>query len=212
MGGNGLSITAERPEFDPDRHLYFHQGKRLPGFTEIATEMGIINFSKVPRHSIERAMHVGKAVHLACQFLDEGRLDPKSVSDEIAPYLEAYKTFKDDMGFMPIETEMPVANLEYRYACTPDRIGTFKANRKKPVIVELKKAGILPWHRCQLEAQALCVKPSPAKYLVQLRPDGKWKPYPCPDNTASYFRQVWLGAVQVWHFNHLTEDNLWRAN
>lgn len=199
-----------RPRYDAETHTYLHpwEDKRLPGFTEIAKDVGMQKFGAIPKDVLEHALMVGRAVHLATHYHDMGTLDISTVSDEIKPYLEAYVRFKEDTGFKVLETERPVANLEWGYACTPDRFGKMKG--QGDVVVELKKAMPQEWHHVQVEAQAMCFPGNPDKFLIQLLKTGKWKPHLATAQEKKRYRGLWLSAVSIYHFNHKGEKDLWR--
>jgi len=64
--------------------------------------------------------------------LDEDTLDPV-----IAPYLEAWRRFKRESGFVVERSEVPMASSVYRYAGKPDVIGNFPQANIKRAAVEL---------------------------------------------------------------------------
>ena len=207
----GVQVIAERPdEYRAGDHTYWKDGLRVPGFSEIAAAMGMVSFDRIPREVLMRARDVGQAVHMATQFHDEGRLDRSTVSPEIDAYLNAYLDFLESTGFQPVEIETPVMNVEYGYACTPDRVGTFRGHRSTLAVVEIKKAMIADVHHCQVEAQAICFKGSPSRNIIHLRPDGRWRPVPHDADVARYHRGIWLSAASVYHFNMKTKEDLWR--
>ena len=88
----------------------------------------------------------GRMIHLATALYDYGTLDESSLDYRIVPYLEAFKSYREQFPF--IETDYPDRNIEivlgdhvYDYAGTLDRND-----------IEIKAGKPEPWHRIQLAA------------------------------------------------------------
>ena len=203
-------ITVPRPAFRAEDHVYGWEGRRLPSFSEISGEAGLVDYSRVPPSQLQRAMWIGKGVHSAVELYDRNALDWSTLSPEIAPYLAAYRLFLNETGFEAWEVEQPVANLTYGYACTPDKVGTFRGARKDYGPLELKKAYHQDWHHGQRHAQQLCFPGAKDSWLVRLCADGRWKPIKAERNSAAYYRSLWLGAVQIYHYKHREDETIWR--
>lgn len=107
--------------FDDETHSYFLGDRRLIGVTEAIKEAGLQDFSKIDPSVLARAAERGKAVHLACHYLDDDDLEWGTVSAEIAPYVRAWERFKDDTGVILNAVESPRWNATYGFAGTPDR-------------------------------------------------------------------------------------------
>jgi len=58
----------------------------------------------------------------------------------IFPYLEAWRKFRKESGFVPEQIEPPMMSTAYKYAGTPDRIGELPG-RIKRAAVELHDDG-----------------------------------------------------------------------
>jgi len=71
---------------------------------------------------MEAGMRRGRAVHLATQYLDEGRLDPESVSQAIYGYVLAYKRFVAAVKPQMVLIEQPVVHQDFLFAGTLDRV------------------------------------------------------------------------------------------
>jgi hypothetical protein len=127
--------------FDPVKHEY--DGGRLPSVTQILDEVGLLRKDFYTIEGRER----GRAVHLACQFYDEGDLDLESVDGEINGYLAAYIKWRKETGTKPDWIEIPIGghHKNFAYAGTPDRIMTTRPRS----LVDLKTGAFQEWHRIQ---------------------------------------------------------------
>jgi hypothetical protein len=67
-------------------------------------------------------MERGRAVHLATQYYDEGRLDRNTVDPIIAPFLEAYIQWLGDAKPEIHLIEQPIYHNALEYAGTLDRV------------------------------------------------------------------------------------------
>ncbi len=198
-------IKYPAPDFESGPHLYSVGGKSIYGFSEIAKAMGIINYSAVPVHIRERAMAIGSAIHLGCEYWDRGTLDESSLSDDTRGPVDAWKDFRQCNKFEPIVIELPMQNQPYRYCCTPDRVGLLDG---KLTLVEIKTGEPQPWHMIQIEAQMLCLKKKMQKLIVQLKKDGTWSPHIIKDGykfckktvNERENRMIWLSAVSLYHW------------
>lgn len=120
-----------------EQHRYYFNGVRVPGVTTILRGK---NFN--PTAQMLAAMDRGKAVHLATQYHDEGRLNPESVAPELVPYFEAYLKFLAEVKPEIIHVEQMVIHHQLWYAGTLDRV--VKINGVEGVL-DLK-TGSAPMH------------------------------------------------------------------
>jgi len=120
----------------------------------------------------EYSRHRGSMVHLATHLDDTGELDEDSVDPVIRPYLEAWRRFKRESGFTVEYSEVPMMSTAYRYAGTPDVLGRFPENN------------------------------GPARAVVELHEDGKYKLVPFTDRRDT---NIWLSclAYHNWKANNL---------
>lgn len=107
-------------EYDDEGHIYTWKGRRLDSVTAVLRAEGFIDTTWFDDWSRDK----GTAVHLACHYddlecLDEGALDPV-----IVPYLEAWRRFKADTGWVTEVSEQPMMSSSYLYAGKPDAIGS----------------------------------------------------------------------------------------
>lgn len=122
-------------EFQEDGHLY--DGGRLESVTGILKAEGFIDTSFYTEEGRER----GSYVHLATHLDDMGELDESSLDPVIVPYLEAWRRFKRESGFIVERSEVPMVSTAYRYAGTPDVAGIFPRSSIRRAAVELHNNG-----------------------------------------------------------------------
>jgi hypothetical protein len=115
----GEEFRFEKP------HSYFLGKTRLIGVSEAIQSAGLNDFSMIKPEVLEHAAQRGKAVHIACHFLDEGDLDWATVTQEIEPHVRAWERFKNETGVELLEIETPRYDATLGFAGTPDRIVRF---------------------------------------------------------------------------------------
>jgi hypothetical protein len=125
-------------EYDGGRHIYRDElGFNLPSVTQILSSEGFINTQWYTEHGRDR----GAMLHLACHYDDISDLDEQSIDPQIKPFLDAYRRFKTESGFTVQQSEIPMCNLKYKFAGTPDKIGSFPHGKIDRAAVELHNDG-----------------------------------------------------------------------
>tara|TARA_R110000751_G_scaffold125443_10_gene227115 strand:- start:3990 stop:4586 length:597 start_codon:yes stop_codon:yes gene_type:complete len=168
-------------EFTEEGHLYKWNGEKVLSVTQ--TLEPLYAYSGIPDHIMKAASERGTAVHLACEYLDNGvEFD---ISPEIEPYLEAWKTFLIDSQFECELVESLLYHPLYRYAGAVDRVGQLPGKgrgKKRRAIIDIKTTVNLmptagPQLAAYLEAFNVNFKDMPAqdRYVVQLKKDGTFK-------------------------------------
>lgn len=184
--------------FDPERHAYILDGRVIPSVTQILTAEGIINGQWYTEDGRRRGGHV----HLALRYLDEGRLDEDSVTDEVRPYLEAWGRFLSETGFICLQIERPFVCEALGYAGTPDRVGWMDGGKILSVI-DIKTGSPEPWHALQTAAYAVGIGKRMAKrWSVYLRNDGNYRLVQYQDIDDI---NAWIGLVSIrnWKQKHM---------
>lgn len=182
--------------FSAADHTYRWNGDIVPSVTQCLKAAGVIDYSMIPQDVLQRASIRGTAVHLACQYFDEDRLDETTLDPEIANYLEGYKAFLLDTGFQPARIEERVYHPLHRYAGTLDRTGTLNGQL---VLVDFKTGIMLEGHRAQLAAYAMAL-PMPRRYRrfgLQLTGERSYKIHEFPIRDLARDFNVFLGALAV---------------
>jgi len=135
------SLLDAPVEFIADGHIYTDApvdgvGRVYPSVTTILKAEGFINTAYYDDWSRDR----GSMIHLATAYDDQGELDEETLDPVIIPYLEAWRRFRKESGFIPEQIEPPMMSTAYKYAGTPDRIGDLPG-RIKRAAVELHDDG-----------------------------------------------------------------------
>lgn len=192
-------IEFVSPVYRDEDHTYGLDGKKIPGFSEIAKAEGLIQFGGIPQSTLDHARDRGRSAHLACHFLDQGVLDRESVHPEIAGYLAGYEKFKKDHGVEVVLSEQPMANRTHWFACTPDKVGVLDGLN---AVVDIKTGVPAPWHGIQLAAQALCLPAGYKRFGLYLEKDGSYLLKAYTDRTD---RDLWVSTVNLhnWKFNNI---------
>jgi hypothetical protein len=162
-------LKGEGWEFDRGAHIYRAGGRIIPGATEILKDAG---FGYPPGN-----MEMGSAVHLATQYYDQNCLDPKSVTDDIYPYLLAWQKFRHEKKFKPDRIEQPNVNMALGFGATLDREGTWNEGKAR-VLIEIKKYAPTYFTGLQLALQDLTLPQVtlPRKRVaVELKSDGEFR-------------------------------------
>jgi hypothetical protein len=167
--------------FDEASHTYRVDGKRVPSVTQLLAPL--VDYSMVPRDVLERAQQLGTAVHKATELYDLDDLDDDGLSDELRPYLDAWKKFRAETGFEPITVERKLVHPVLRYAGTSDRTGLV---RQRVAVIDLKKMFVLGPHiGPQLAAYQELHRRDRLevvdRYALGLRPDGNYRLQPYTD-------------------------------
>jgi len=187
-------------EFDEQEHIYTVDGVLRPSVTQTLKEAGLID---VHWYTDEARLR-GKAVHAACQFLDEDDLDGDTVVPEYQGYVRAWETFKRETGFRISRDPDGHLLSEYRmyhpgfgYCGTLDRQGTIGKN---DYILDIKTGGPEEWHAYQLAGYSQCFSNALARkrLTVHLKANGRYttREY-APDRFASDW-QVFSASVVIW--------------
>lgn len=166
-------MSAGQLTFDEASHTYHFEGMPVPGVTELLKPLS--NFEGIPPDVLARKCDLGRRVHAACQFFDEGDLDEDSVEEDVAPYLAGYRKFLRESGVSVLVNEQRVLDPILMFAGTLDRV--FLLNGVK-WLVDLKTS----------IAKPLSVGAQTAAYLramgdasvthraaLRLKPDGTYK-------------------------------------
>jgi hypothetical protein len=95
--------TPDEVDFDPVPHRYSVGGTVWPSVTQILQHSGLIDFSHVPRATLDAARERGDAVHRAAHYFNEGDLDVADFEASFPtywPYLSSWISFRRDSGFV----------------------------------------------------------------------------------------------------------------
>jgi hypothetical protein len=180
---------------DRETHVYKLGETVLPSVTEILRGAGVVN----DQWWTDDGRWRGSQVHLACWYDDQNDLNEDDLDPALRGYVDAYRQFRADTGFVPTDIETPIYNDLLGYAGTPDRIGKISGN--KLCLPDLKSGASSKVTRYQTVAYAACL-PSPRKYVrmeIRLQKNGKYflQVYEPKDFNRDFER--WQAIVEVFH-------------
>ncbi len=107
-------------EFDPDAHVYKHDGRVVPSVTGIISSL--YDFRYVDPDTLSAAAEFGTAVHRACELRDLNTLDVESLSSPLVPYLAGWERFLSEMRVKVLQVEKQYLHRTMGYAGTIDRL------------------------------------------------------------------------------------------
>lgn len=178
-------------EFDEQTHTYTLEGKELPSVTTIMKACGLIDTTWFNEGATTR----GTYVHQATELLDKDDLDEASLDPALVPYVEAYRRFKQETGFVIDDIEKRVHNATYGYAGTLDRTGIFP-NDKIRSLIDIKTGQPAKWHGVQLAAYALCFGSEVLnRYGLYLSNTGSYKLERFKDRQDA---NIWLACLTLY--------------
>jgi hypothetical protein len=183
--------------FDEKEHRYFAGGIELPSVTTVLWYGGWLDYEFLSSEHRKACLARGRAVHLATQQEDEGRLVEECIATEVLGYLQAWRAFKRDYGFTPRLIEHRVCNMRYGYAGCVDRVGRTRSGNE--IIVDLKTGSIPAATNLQLAAYSGCM-PHPRallRHAVELHEDGCYRveAYPAGDFQRDF--RMFLTALDL---------------
>lgn len=191
--------------FDPQTHTYFLDGAQIPGTTDVLKEMRIVDYSFINQDTLQRAAKFGTAAHRATELSDQGVLDLESLSPPLVPYLEAWKKFREDFGFMPELIEYRSFHPLHKYGFTLDRIGKFlkSTHKGRRATVDIKTGIILPGFAIQTAAYEggynanYPRKKSDLRMTVRLKDDGTYQ-IEVHENKSDF--STFLSCLQLYRY------------
>ena len=109
-------------------HIGRYNGEIWPSTTQLLAEFKLIDYSMVPKETLENKRILGIRVDAGIRLLDECDLDEEHFNrsfPDAVPFLEAYRKFrvceKFDMADKKVER---LVSLKYRFHGQPDEWGT----------------------------------------------------------------------------------------
>lgn len=183
-------------QVDKETHRYTLNGETLISVTQVLECVGLLDTEWFTEWHRWR----GTAIHAACHYLDEGTLDWNTVDPRFTGYIAAYDQFKRETGFIPTAIEQHMYSWAWRFAGTPDRIGTLNGRR---VLIDLKNVSYSPAYALQTAGYAhLAGIPQGCRFTLHLKDDGQYKLRP---HTNLWDLDDFLAALRVtkWKMENL---------
>jgi hypothetical protein len=182
--------------FEQESHTYKWNGRPMPSVTQILRV--IENFSMVDPDLLEKARRFGSHVHLATDLFDRGELDEESLDANLLPYLNAYKKFLSETGFVVTHSEQRVYNARYKYCGTLDKRGTWK---NTTWVLDLKSGAVPRSVGPQVAAYQMACDEKPRKRLCLQLMRNCYKLHRCDDLTDW---SIFLSCRNIHQFNDRT--------
>lgn len=187
LKGTGMILT-----FDADKHEYRLGGVKIPSVTQIIADAGLYGDTS---HFTEYSRDRGSFVHKAIQLHLSGELDEDTLDPVIVSYLEVWKKFEVEAGYVSDECEAMLADAIYRYAGTVDHIGHLNGHF---CIIDVKTGGATPATGIQLAGYENLLKVGGAKrYALHLNAEGSYKLIEYKDRND---RNVFLAALALFYW------------
>lgn len=177
-----MIVDAAALHFDEATHTYTLGGRVLRSVTQVIKDAGLgPDFSMVPEDALERKRRIGIACHQACALWNERDLDESSVDPLCVGYVNAYKRFLVESGFVPTGWEQRLTDAELGFAGTPDVWGPLLHARY--IVIDLKNVATLDLRSIALQNAAYgrlltvndSVSAKAPRYALQLKPDGTYR-------------------------------------
>jgi hypothetical protein len=180
--------------FQEEGHIYRLGDEVLPSVTTVLKEAGLYNFSF---GGGEYHMDLGKYVHSATEYLDNGDLDEDALDDTIKPYIKAYKKFKAEAGFKIRINEQRLHHNAWLFAGTIDREGDICST---PALVDIKTGGEQLVTPVQLAAYRMLLDNADHKchraYSLHLKNNGTYTLKEAKDYMKN--RGIFLAALSLY--------------
>jgi hypothetical protein len=116
-------------EFDNENHIYRLDGSIIPSYSQIAKDLGLIDYSHVRQADLDWKAQVGQAVHTAIFLNNTGELDLDSLDEVVMSYFKSWLMFVElyQPKILTQYSEKPICSVKWRYGVTPDIIAEIKA-------------------------------------------------------------------------------------
>lgn len=187
-------MTIAGLTFDVERHMYRYRDRVVPSVTQILR--AIDNFDHVDPQLLERARQFGQHVHAATDLFDRGVLDEENLDALLLPYLNGYKLFLSQTGFVVTQSEQQIYNPRQRYAGTLDKRGLWKASTW---LLDLKSGGVPRSVGLQTAGYQHACDEKPKRRLCLQLLRNNYKLIKCEESSDwSYF----VSYLNVHRFNH----------
>jgi hypothetical protein len=139
--------------FDDAAHRYYDaRGEEVPGVTSMVRWQSGTYWHGASEWHAER----GRRVHTLVELDSLGILDEATVGDDLAPYLEAWRTFVAYSGFVVDDREWVVYHETLRFAGRVDLVGRLPGS-SRPWVLDVKSGAKADWHVAQTGLYRLAV-------------------------------------------------------
>lgn len=128
--------------FQAEGHVYKYKGSVVPSVTTVLQQLQYLQ--GIPWDVLEAAREFGTNVHSACHLYNQNDLIEDELDPALVPYLNQYKRFLRETGFLVRGSEILVYHETMRYAGQLDFYGQFCNRTVSGNWVVDIKSGIVP--------------------------------------------------------------------
>ncbi len=180
-------------EFKEEDHSYWLGVCQLPSVTKIIADCGL--YGDASAYFTDYSRNRGLYVHLAIKYHIDGTLDDSTIDPVILPYLNAWKKFEGDTGFISEITEEPMASEAFSFAGTPDHIG--KLNGFMACVDVKTGVTVFPAEQIQLAAYEILYGKPLKRVSLHLSNEGKYK---ITEHKDRQDRGIFLACLSLYHW------------
>lgn len=161
---------------------YRLDGAPVPGVTATLSALFPSIFDGVAADVLAAKRDLGTVVHAWCEVDDRGLTASNAVPLEVRPFVEAWRSWKRQTGFVPVFFEQFVASPQFRFAGQLDVAGYFEHSPAIYAVIDRKAVRALsPLTALQVSAYRLAARETFGRefqrgFAVQLRGDGRPNP------------------------------------
>lgn len=177
-------------EFNSELHEYRINGKRVPSVTEICAPLTAGDMGKLNPAVIQAAANRGTIIHELTELIDYGTVvEDIELYPDIGGYILAYQRFLRDYNPKWTRIEYRLGSEELGFAGTLDRMGVID---DKPCILDIKTVAAaarptkVSWAAQTSGYRLLCNGSTLERYILLLKPDGKYSLYDIRDIEEKY--------------------------
>ena len=191
-------------DFNAELHEYRIDGKLVPSVTQICAPLTALDMGNLNPAVIRQAASRGTIIHELSELIDYGTApEDIDIYPELSGYLTAYLRFLRDYSPEWTRIEYRLGSEKAGFAGTLDRMGVIDG---KPCIVDIKTASApsratkVSWVAQLSGYRHLCNGATLERYILLLKPDGKYTFYNAADIEEKY------GFFGARLFSHLLEQ------
>lgn len=128
-------------QFDAEAHEYRVDGEQYDSVTQVLKPLSERLYRFVKAEDMARAAQLGTAVHMLIELDSRSILDESALDPQLQPYLEKWRQFRAQSGFIPLLNEQIVFSRKYRIAGMLDLFGTLNGDA---ALIDAKRCASVP--------------------------------------------------------------------
>lgn len=128
-------------QFDAEAHEYRVDGEQYDSVTQVLKPLSERLYRFAKADDMARAAQLGTAVHMLIELDSRGILDESSLDSQLVLYLEKWRQFRAQSGFVPLLNEQIVFSRKWRIAGMLDLFGTLNDEAS---LIDAKRCAAVP--------------------------------------------------------------------